>query len=193
LTNCSGFFVVAPDLLGHAGRQSSDYSVSALAKDLRPFFTMDESYDVIIGHSFGGVVVLSLLPFLPKGKETTVILVDPAIELSETRRARVKNTFMKEVASLRSPEEHMAEHPAWAQSDCMLRTLGLSRCDRTALESLIEVNIRAWILQALLTSSTLVMTSITRHGLSVTCSKTSLQTWRSTCCYQIPSSVLCVF
>jgi pimeloyl-ACP methyl ester carboxylesterase len=107
LTKLIRFFVVAPNLLGHAGRQSSDYSVSAPAKDLRSFFTMGESYDVIVGHCFGGVVTLSLLPFLPKGKETTVILVDPAIGLLDKRYTRVKNTFMKEVASLRSPEVHM--------------------------------------------------------------------------------------
>jgi hypothetical protein len=137
---------------------------------------MNTSYDVIIGHSLGGAVALSLLPFLPKGKETTIVLVDPALEVPDEQLAENKKLFLKEVASPRTPDEHMAENPAWSRSDCMLRTLGLSMCDRTTVRSLFEVNLQAYKLQGLLTSPTFLITRITRHGLSLACSKTSPQT-----------------
>ncbi|KAG1753769.1 uncharacterized protein EDB91DRAFT_1099748 [Suillus paluster] len=78
-----GFFVVAPNLLGHAWRRGTDYRVSALAEDLQRY--MDTSYDVIIDHSLGGPVALSLLSFLPQTKETTVMILDPVLKLTEKK------------------------------------------------------------------------------------------------------------
>ncbi|KAG1823667.1 Alpha/Beta hydrolase protein [Suillus subaureus] len=111
-----GFFVVAPNLLGHAWRRSTDYRVSNIAEDLRSYFVMGTSYDVIIGHSFGGPVTLSLLPFLPKTKDTAIILLDPALELTEEKM------------------KYMAENPAWSRRDCISRVLGMAMCDRAAIE-----------------------------------------------------------
>ncbi|KAG2152885.1 Alpha/Beta hydrolase protein [Suillus clintonianus] len=124
-----GFFVVAPNLLGHGYRRCTNYKVSEFAEDLRPYFAMNTSYDVIIGHSFGGPITLSLLPFLPKPKETTVILLDPALELSEERLNSQMNVFLQWTANVRSAEEHMIENPTWSRRDCVLRTLGVAMCD----------------------------------------------------------------
>ena len=114
--------------------------MSVLAEDLRPYFGMDISYDVIIGHSLGGPITLSLLPFLPKGKQTTIILVDPVLELSEERLERSEKQFLHDVLNVKTPEEHMAENPAWSRADCALRTLGVSMCDRTVPERLFRVS-----------------------------------------------------
>ncbi|KAG2043977.1 Alpha/Beta hydrolase protein [Suillus americanus] len=130
-----GFFVVAPNLLAHAWRRgNTDYRVSAFAEDLRPYFVMDTSYDVIIGHSFGGAVTVSLLPFLPKKKETTVLLLDPGLEFTEEQSKKNLNVFLKETANVKPVDVHVAKNPAWSHRDCMLRTLGFSMCDRTAVE-----------------------------------------------------------
>ncbi|KAG1850499.1 Alpha/Beta hydrolase protein [Suillus tomentosus] len=130
-----GFFIVAPNLLAHAGRQgNNDYRISAFAEDLRPYFVTDMSYDVIIGHSFGGAVAVSLLPFLPKMKETTVILLDPGLEFTEEQNKMNLNLFLKETANIKPVDVHMAKNPAWSRRDCVLRTLGFSMCDRTAVE-----------------------------------------------------------
>ncbi|KAG1755981.1 Alpha/Beta hydrolase protein [Suillus lakei] len=144
-----GFFVVAPNLLGHAWRRGTDYRASTLAEDLRPYFAMDTSYDVIIGHSLGGVVTLSLLPFLPKTKETTVILVDPPLEISAEKREKRKQWFLKEIADGKNADEHMAEHPAWSRGDSMLRALGVFMCERTVVEGIYEHN-RPWSFSGLL-------------------------------------------
>jgi hypothetical protein len=134
---------------------------------------MDTSYDVIIGHSLGGIVALSLLPFLPPQKETTIILVDPVLEIPNEQLEIHQTFFLNEVMNIRTPDEHMAENPAWSRNDCELRVLGLSMCNRNVIKALFEVNFQVWKLQALLTSSAFVITRITSHGLSAAYSKTS--------------------
>ncbi|KAG1775577.1 Alpha/Beta hydrolase protein [Suillus placidus] len=134
LLAADGFFVVAPNLLGHAWRRSTDYRVSNIAEDLRSYFAMGTSYDVIIGHSFGGPVTLALLPFLPKTHDTTVILLDPALELTDEKIKMNTQLVINEMARIRTPEEHMAENPAWSRRDCISRVLGMAMCDRAAIE-----------------------------------------------------------
>lgn len=140
LLAAEGFYVVAPNLLGHAWRRGTDYRVATLAEDLRPYFAMDMSYDVIISHSLGGLVTLPLLPFLPKTKETTVILVDPPLERTAEQFKKDKIRFLKEIADARTAEEHMAEHPPWSRGDSMLRALGVYMCDRTVVKGIFEHN-----------------------------------------------------
>jgi len=135
-----GFFVVAPNLLGHAWRRGSDYRVSVLAEDLQSYFAMDTSYDVIIGHSLGGTVALALLPFLPKEKETTVILVDPPLEIPDEKLKIDKVMILNHVTSVKTADEYMAENPAWSRVDCVLRTLAVSMCDGTVVESIFAHN-----------------------------------------------------
>lgn len=140
LLAAEGFYVVAPNLLGHAWRRGTDYRVATLAEDLRPYFAMDMSYDVIISHSLGGLVTLPLLPFLPKTKETTVILVDPPLERTAEQFEKDKIRFLKEITDARTAEEHMAEHPPWSRGDSMLRALGVYMCDRTVVKGIFEHN-----------------------------------------------------
>ncbi|KAG1755979.1 Alpha/Beta hydrolase protein [Suillus lakei] len=137
LLAADGFFVVAPNLLGHAWRWGTDYPdyrVSNLAEDLRPYFAVGTSYDVIIGHALGGPITLSLLPFLPKTKETTVILVDPALELIEEKVKVKTQIVINERANLKPVEGFMVQNPAWSRRDCITRALGMSMCDRAAAE-----------------------------------------------------------
>ena len=94
---------------------------------------------MIIGHSLGGTVALSLLPFLPKEKETTVILVDPPLEVPVERFEIDKNRIMKEFTNAKTVEQRMAENPALSRVDCVLRTLAVSMCDRTTVESIFAV------------------------------------------------------
>jgi hypothetical protein len=95
---------------------------------------MDTSYDVIIGHSFGNLVTLSLLPFLPKTRETTIILVDSALELTEQTVKNLEYMVSGWTANVKTAEEHMAENPAWSRRDCVLRTLGVTMFDRNTVE-----------------------------------------------------------
>ncbi|KAG2370082.1 Alpha/Beta hydrolase protein [Suillus spraguei] len=123
-----GFFVIAPNLLGHGGRRCTKYQVSDFAEDLQPYFAMD-TFDVIIGHSFGCPVTLSLLPFLPKTKETTIILVDSDLDFSQAQINIFKDYVVDWTTNIRTVEEHMAENPAWSRRDCVLRTMGIAMVD----------------------------------------------------------------
>ncbi|KAG1755984.1 hypothetical protein EDB19DRAFT_446047 [Suillus lakei] len=106
--------------------------MSTLAEDLRPYFVKDMSYDVIIGHSLGGTVALSLLSFLPKTKETTVILLDPPLEPTEEATQLTMQYALSETVTA----EELMENPAWSRRDCMLIELGMFMCDRTAIEGI---------------------------------------------------------
>ncbi|KAG1886560.1 Alpha/Beta hydrolase protein [Suillus subluteus] len=136
-----GFFVVAPNLLGHAWRRGTDYRISTLAEDLRPYFINDTSYDVVIGRSLGGTVALSLLQFLPKTKEVTVILLDPPLEREGTAEMD-KSLFLDAVANVKTAEQ-LVDELGWSRRDCVLAVLGVSMCDRTTIEGIFSHN-RPW-------------------------------------------------
>ncbi|KAG1729267.1 hypothetical protein EDB19DRAFT_1744073 [Suillus lakei] len=95
---------------------------------------MNTSYDLIIGHSLGGAVTLSLLPFLPKTKETTVILLDPILELTKENVKFKTKVILNETTKVRTAEEHMVDNPAWSRRDCILRALGVFMCDPAVVE-----------------------------------------------------------
>jgi hypothetical protein len=140
-----------------------------------------------MGHSFGCLVTLSLLPFLPKTKKTTVILIDPAIEITEVQFNNYKNMFIERTANVKTAEEHMTEHPAWSRRDCVLRTLGISMVDPNTIE-VFRVIFQMLKLEALLTGSAFASNSEIKHGLPVGCSKTYHPTSRSPYWHQIQSS-----
>jgi hypothetical protein len=73
---------------------------------------MDTLYDVVMSHSLGGLVMLCLFLFLPKTKETTIILVDPPLELMVEQFQQGKNRFLKEFEDAKTADEYMAEHSA---------------------------------------------------------------------------------
>ncbi|KAG2343444.1 alpha/beta-hydrolase [Suillus weaverae] len=121
-----GYLVVAPNLLGHALRKPGvDFQVQTLADDLLPYLQAAE-YDIVIGHSMGGLVVLSLLKYLPKTRPTSVVLIDSSVELTAeqiaARRAKISNDYR--VNPNPTAEDHMALNPLWTREDAIWRSLG---------------------------------------------------------------------
>jgi pimeloyl-ACP methyl ester carboxylesterase len=120
-----GYLVVAPNLLGHVLRMPGvDFKVQTLADDLLHYLQAAE-YDIIIGHSMGGAVVLSLLKYLPKTRPTSVVLIDTSVELTAdqiaARRARASNDTR--VHPNLTIEDHMALNPLWTREDAIWRSL----------------------------------------------------------------------
>jgi pimeloyl-ACP methyl ester carboxylesterase len=71
-----GYEVWAPDLRGHgASPTSPDMQISAMAADV---VALSESWDVVVGHSLGGTIALSILLERPDWARR-VILEDPAL------------------------------------------------------------------------------------------------------------------
>ncbi|KAG1729208.1 uncharacterized protein EDB91DRAFT_1349891 [Suillus paluster] len=87
-----------------------------------------------------GPVTLPLLPFLLQAKETTIILLDPILEVAEGKVQRSKNIFLKRVANIRPAEKYMAENLVWSRRGCVLAALGASMCDRTVVEEAVKQN-----------------------------------------------------
>jgi pimeloyl-ACP methyl ester carboxylesterase len=108
---------------------------------------------VIIGHSLGGAVILSLLPILPSTNETAIILLDPALEISKESVDKYENLFLKEIENARIADDHMAENPAWSRGDSALRALGVSMCDHTVIKGIFKVIVLVSKWESLLTIS----------------------------------------
>ncbi|KAG2139142.1 Alpha/Beta hydrolase protein [Suillus bovinus] len=122
-----GYLVVAPNLLGHALRMPGvDFKVQTLADDLLPYLQAAE-YDIVIGHSMGGEVVLSLLKYLSKTRPISVVLIDSSVEVTAeqmaVRRVKVSNDARAKLNLM--VEDYMAMNPLWTREDAIWRTLGI--------------------------------------------------------------------
>jgi pimeloyl-ACP methyl ester carboxylesterase len=123
--NIIGYLVVAPNLLGHVLRMPGvDFKVQTLADDLLPYLQAAE-YDIVMGHSMGGAVVLSLLKYLPKTRPTSVVLIDTSVELTAeqivARKARASDDAR--VHPTLTVEDHMTSNPLWTREDAIWRSL----------------------------------------------------------------------
>ncbi|KAG1797439.1 Alpha/Beta hydrolase protein [Suillus plorans] len=141
--NIIGYLVVAPNLLGHALRMPGvDFRVQTLADDLLPYLQAAE-YDIVIGHSMGGAVVLSLLKYLPRTRPTSVVLVDSSVELTAdqmtVRRAKVYNDVR--VKPNPTVEDYMASNLLWMREDAIWRSLGTQIARATNYDDHMDGNV----------------------------------------------------
>jgi pimeloyl-ACP methyl ester carboxylesterase len=136
--------VVAPNLLGHALRKPGvDFKVQTLADDLLPYLQAAE-YDIVIGHSMGALTVLSLLKYLPETKPTSVVLIDPSLELTEEQRVDGRVRFSNDVRTNPTAEDYMASNPLWTREDAIWRVLGTHIGRPTNSDDHIDVSVCEW-------------------------------------------------
>ncbi|KAG1753767.1 Alpha/Beta hydrolase protein [Suillus paluster] len=135
-----GYLVIAPNLLGHALRNPGvDFQMQTLADDLLPYLQAAE-YDIVLGHSLGGLVVLSLLKYLPKAKPTSVVIIDSSLELTAEQMANMRVMFSSDVKANPTAEDYMALSPLWTREDAMWRVLGTSISRVTNSDGYIDDN-----------------------------------------------------
>ncbi|KAF9224478.1 alpha/beta-hydrolase [Gyrodon lividus] len=137
----AGYLVTAPNMLGHGYRRSDDLRLTTFAEDLRSYFANGIVYDVIIGHSLGGTVALTLMPFLPADKRAAVVLVDPALEFDQEVLATFEKIFTEEIQNMRSVEAHMAEHPTWTRQDVVSRVMALYMAQADVAKQIFAQNV----------------------------------------------------
>lgn len=123
-----GYFVVAPNLIGHGFRKGTDFRMATVAKDLHQAYLAHADYDVIIAHSWGSAVVATLLSSLPRSRPTSLVLVDPSLEFSPEFVKAIKEEWANRVANIKSVEEFMAQFPKWTRLDAITRVVGLQAC-----------------------------------------------------------------
>ncbi|KAG1773937.1 Alpha/Beta hydrolase protein [Suillus occidentalis] len=118
------YLVTAPNLLGHALRKPGvDFQIQTLADDLLPYFQAAE-YDIVIGHSMGALVVLSLLKYLPKTKPTSVVLIDSSMEIPAEQMVDWRAMLSNDIKINPTAEDYMALNPLWTREDAIWRVLG---------------------------------------------------------------------
>jgi pimeloyl-ACP methyl ester carboxylesterase len=106
---------IAPDLRGHgASPHPEDLRVVAYARDVTE--TCPGPWDLVIGHSLGGVVAVAVATELP-GFAESLLLVDPAIDLSPAEHTRVRERLVAEAADPPSVADLLAANPRWATPD----------------------------------------------------------------------------
>ncbi|KAF8552307.1 alpha/beta-hydrolase, partial [Imleria badia] len=138
----TGYFVTAPDLLGHGlARRSSDYSIAALANELRPLLANNHSYHCVVGHSLGGVVAAALLPLLHSTRPVHVVLVDPPLEQSPELAAQRKARIAQFVANPQTPEAYLEIFPNWTIEDALFRYTSTRLCNVATVEAIFDQNV----------------------------------------------------
>src|SRR5690606_6851898 len=109
----SGWHATAVDLRGHGSApRTLDYSIAAYAGDVahtRP--DGGGPWDLVVGHSLGGAAVTSAAAADPEWTRH-LILIDPAIHLSDHDRDVVRNS---QATAFADPSEEAVrrDHPTW--------------------------------------------------------------------------------
>ena len=134
-----GYMVTAPNLIGHGSRASTDYRISFMAQDLRPYLEA-RNYSLIIAHSLGGLAALALLAHLPPSHPTAIIIVDPPLQVPSESLSFHDNLFSDSCANPKQAEAYSAENPLWTREDGIFRELGTRLCSVDAVHSIFKVS-----------------------------------------------------
>jgi pimeloyl-ACP methyl ester carboxylesterase len=98
---------IAPDLLGHGeSPDAGGYTLAALADGL------GTGYELVIGHSLGGVVAAHAAAHDP-GFAQRLILLDPALELPDDGFESIYAGIVDEAGNPASEEQVRAANPGW--------------------------------------------------------------------------------
>ncbi|KAF8450401.1 Alpha/Beta hydrolase protein [Boletus edulis BED1] len=139
LAGQAGFLVTAPNLIGHGLRRATDYHMDLIVEDLRPYLSA-RNYDLIIGHSLGGVTVMSLFPHLSQSHPTAIILVDPPLQQGAEKIAVKDAIFSASCINIKDAGAYLAENPLWAVKDTIYRELGTRLADPEAVHGIYKRN-----------------------------------------------------
>nr|WP_042195166.1 alpha/beta hydrolase [Kibdelosporangium sp. MJ126-NF4]CEL21748.1 hydrolase [Kibdelosporangium sp. MJ126-NF4]CTQ92528.1 hydrolase [Kibdelosporangium sp. MJ126-NF4] len=112
-----GFTVTAPDLRGHGDSpHASHYTAADYAADVR---ALGERWDLVVGHSLGGLIALHAAR--DPDWTTRLVLLDPAVELSDSDVERYTELNTQEVLRPQDPEALLAANPRWHPEDARLK------------------------------------------------------------------------
>lgn len=129
----AGWFATAVDLRGHGtAPRALDYSIAAYAADLDATRPARGGWDVVVGHSLGGAASIVAAAADPLWT-TRLILIDPAITLSERNRQIIYDSQDRAFADT-SIAAIAADHPQWHPHDIELKSLAASEASRWAVE-----------------------------------------------------------
>jgi hypothetical protein len=120
------------------------YTIAALVEELRPLLLTsresgDPPYDVIVGHSLGGIVTAVLLPLLKSTRPVQVVLVDPPLEVDPESLAKYRIFFSEMVNHPQTPEELLQENPLWTKEDAVIANASMRLCGVEVVQAILDV------------------------------------------------------
>ena len=137
----SGYFVTAPDLVGHGNRASPlDYRFSSIVEDLRPYIEARD-YSLIIGHSVGALTALTLSAHLSRSHPTAIVLLDPALQATQETISFFEKLFADSCKNPKPAEAHAVENPLWKETDNIFRELGVRLSSVDAVHGIFQVSV----------------------------------------------------
>jgi pimeloyl-ACP methyl ester carboxylesterase len=118
-------------LLGHGGRGAApDYSLDAYVADVRAATAEGRPYDLVVGHSLGGVVATVIAADDP-GWARRLILMDPAWYVPQDELSAVAADQASDL--LLNPESLRAAKPHWDERDIASKLAAIAEVDPAAL------------------------------------------------------------
>jgi len=131
----AGFHVTAPDLRGHgASAHMDDYSLAAYAADVAE---LGDNWDVVIGHSLGGSIALTLFD-QNLGFGQRLVLLDPALVLLSPEIAI--DTFTAAYDAPLTAARVSADNPTWHPEDARIKAKALQQSSRSVTQRTIWHN-----------------------------------------------------
>lgn len=130
----AGWRADAVDLRGHGSApRALDYTIEAYATDLlHTAAADDEPWDLVVGHSLGGASATLASANAPAWTRR-LVLIDPAIHLSDRDRKTVRTSQQRAFADT-SQAAVRAEHPDWHELDIELKAAAAAAASRYAVE-----------------------------------------------------------
>ncbi|EIW83890.1 alpha beta-hydrolase [Coniophora puteana RWD-64-598 SS2] len=129
-----GYLVTAPDYPGHgfAPRQAS-YSWDNLLDFVKSLLE-ETTYDLVIGHSMGALLLLRLVHQLPaayaaRNQPLRVVLIEPAVLLGKDTLEPLIGMFRNLTEKAPEPEFYAKLYPRWTKQDAMVHVLANELCD----------------------------------------------------------------
>ena len=128
-----GYEVWAPDLRGHgASPSAADVGVAAMAMDVA---ALAEEWDVVLGHSLGGTVALTILRDRP-GWAHRLILEDPALVFDEPDPVIL--WLLEPFTKPATRDQVAADGGGWAAFDVDVKVDALREADPMTIRRTIE-------------------------------------------------------
>jgi len=148
-----GYLVSAPDLPGHGiGPRAETYTWASMTAYV-VCLLRETTYDLVVGHSMGAILVLRALSELSpaysdcqssqveaqralKGHNhpRRVVLLDPPLTVDEAAFERGTALFTSLVRSPPEPAFYMQMCPRWTRLDAVFQVLANELCDVNAME-----------------------------------------------------------